>query len=179
MSYRRDIITSETNSKPLVARRAWLLLIIIITAVLQNTGIFPPRIFGVSALPLLPLAICISMFEREWAGIILCVVAGVFCDIPMATGDGFYAIFFLIVCFISGLLITSRMRNNLLTASLIGFVACMLQALTYWLIFYAFKGYGQGLFFEFYLPSAIYSFLFVPFFYFIVRAVFRKYQTEI
>jgi len=179
MSYRRDIVTSETNSKPLVARRAWLLLIIIITAVLQNTGIFPPRILGVSALPLLPLAICISMFEREWAGIMLCVVAGVFCDIPMATGDGFYAIFFLIVCFISGLLITSRMRNNLLTALLIGSVTCVLQALIYWLVFYVSEGYGQNLFFTFYLPSAFYSFLFVPVFYFIVRAIFGKYQTEI
>lgn len=178
MSYRREIVTSETNSRPLVVRRVWLVLIIIVTAVLQNTGIFPPEIFGFSALPLLPLAVCISMFEREWAGTLICVLAGVLCDMPLAEGDGFYAIFFLVICFITSLLITSRMRNNLMTAFLIGSVACLLQTLVYWLVFYVFKGYGQTLFFTYYLPCAIYTFLFMPVFYFIVRAIFAKYQTE-
>lgn len=168
----------ETDKKPLIIRRCIFAAIILVVAVLQNTGIFPPRIFSVATIPLLPLAVCISMFERSWFGVLMGIVAGVFCDTTLAGGDGFFAIYFAIICFLTSVLITRVMRNNFLCALLIGSVACVGGAVIYWLKFYVAKGYGFSLIFSYYLPSAIYAIVFIPVFYFIIRAIFGKYLTE-
>ena len=55
------------STKILFVRRTVFVLLILAVHILQNTrGLFP-EIFGVKANPLIPLVICIGMFEREIA----------------------------------------------------------------------------------------------------------------
>ena len=92
-------------------------------------GLFP-EIFGVKANPLIPLVICIGMFEREIAGAVLGMLAGILWDSVSPMGDGYNALLLMLAGAAAGLLIDYLMRNNLMTALLLsGFCAYILGIL--------------------------------------------------
>ena len=70
------------STKILFVRRTVFVLLILAVHILQNTrGLFP-EIFGVKANLLIPLVICIGMFEREIAGAVLGMLAGILHRLP-------------------------------------------------------------------------------------------------
>ena len=80
------------DNKNLYIRRALFAVLIVLTAVFQHTKGAVPSIFGARAFLLIPLAVCISMFEKSMGGLSFGILAGILWDAATVRGDGFYAI---------------------------------------------------------------------------------------
>lgn len=164
------------NTKILIIRRAAFAVIILLAHILQNTNGFFPEIFGARAFLLIPLAVCIGMFEREITGAVFGLFAGALWDSVSGLGDGWNTLFLMLTGALCGLLINVLMRNHLLTALILSAAANVIYVSLYLLFFVIARGLDSAgyLFLTFYLPSAVYSFLFTPIFYITVRAIMKK-----
>ena len=172
-------MTMDNRRKKLILRRGILALLILLLSVLQNTDGFFPQIFGTRALLLIPAVTCISMFERDIAGMFFGLFAGALWDI-FASGGDFNALFLLAAGFLCGTLINTIMRNNLVTATLLSFAAAVLYSIGYWLIHYVFAGLdcAGAMLLRYYLPGIFYTVLFAPLIFIIIRAIEKKFTDE-
>lgn len=146
--------------------------LILLCSLLQNTGHLIPSVFGAHAWILVPLVVCISMFEHNLEATIFAVVAGALWDVYSAWGDGFHALMMFAISTSVALLLNYLMRNNLVTSLLLGAITVVFYGLVHWLIFVVIRGTG-GAFHSlvtFYLPTMLYTYLFTPVFYILVRA---------
>lgn len=168
------------STKILIIRRAIFAVIILLAHIFQNTGGVFPEAFGIRANLLLPLVVCLGMFEREIAGAFLGLLAGVLWDTAAGLGDGYNALFLMLVGAACGLLINLLMRNNLMTALLLSAAVCTLYAVLYAVFFLLAEGVDSVgyLLIRYYLPSAAYTFVFTPFWYLAVRAVMRRTKVK-
>ncbi len=173
MQFTENMSKAKLN---LYIRRVVFVLVIFFVAMLQNTPHLFPTIFGSHAFLLIPLVVCIAMFERDLASTLMGIFAGALWDVSAAWGDGFNAIFLMLIATIVGLLINYLMRNNLSSAMLLGGVSIIAYTIIHWFIFIVCRGIDGAfkLLLTFYLPSAIYTFLFVPVFYIIMRSFLQK-----
>lgn len=166
------------NTAVLVTRRVLLALLIFCSHILQNVLSFPPEIFGVRCWLLISLTVCIGMFERESAGLMLGLFAGLLWDVVSGHGDGFNTLFLMVIGAVCGLLINLWMRNNLLTALLLSGGAHVLYILLY-MVFFILAGGVQDagfLLLRYYLPTCLYSLLLTPIYYFAVRFLMKRLQ---
>jgi len=164
------------QTKKTVLRRAIFSCLILLAAVLQNTpGLFP-EIFGVPAMLLIPVVVCTGMYERDIPGLFYGLFAGIVWDICSAGPPGLNAVMLMTFGFVSGALIGTVMRNNLVTALLLTGSAVFIYNTVYWIFAYVVKAYDGALmaYLTFYLPSVLYTVLLMPVFYFIVKAVKNK-----
>lgn len=168
------------DNKEEIKRRAAFAALIIFTAVLQNTDGLFPKIFGVGAMLLVPLTVCIGMFENDVAGMLFGLLSGVIWDFYSANTDGFYAIVLVTAGYACSFLIARYMRNNVVTATVYCAVTSFICATLYFLIFSLPKaGSGAGeAYLRFYLVSIIYTVLLTPLYYFFVRAIAVKFMRE-
>ncbi len=162
------------SSRNIYIRRALTVLLVFVTALFQHSG-FVPALFGAPALLLVPLTVCIAMFERSIPGMCFGVLAGLLWDFAASGGDGFFSVMLTAVGFISGALVTFLFRNNIRAALILSLGALTVCNISYWLMFIVRKGYegGADLLFTRYLPSALYSLVFVFVYYYIVKAIFN------
>lgn len=172
-------MTLETERKKLILRRGSLALILLVLSVLQNTDGFFPQIFGVRALLLIPAVVCIAMFERDLAGMLFGLFAGALWDMN-AGGASFNALYLLAVGFICGTLINTIMRNNIITASILGMIFIPVYIVGYWFFYYIVGGLDMAgfMFLRYYLPSIAYTALFLPLMFIIVRSIEKHYSEE-
>ncbi len=164
------------KKKALYIRRAVFILSILLIALIQNTAHLLPSIFGSHPFLLIPLVICLGMFETSLVAALMGALAGALWDVTVAAGDGYNALVLMLFATATSLLISYLMRNNISTALLLGGAAIVLYCILHWFIFVVCSG-AQGGFitlFIFYLPSAIYTFVFLPIFYIVLRALLRK-----
>lgn len=168
------------NTKLLIARRLIFALVILLTHILQNSTGLVPTVFGARAFLLIPLSVCIAMFEKELAGALLGLFAGALWDSVSGTADGYYTFFFMLVGAVCGFLINVLMRNHLLTALILCALTSLAFSAAYVLFFVIAGGVDSGgyLFLRYYLPSCLYTELFVPLFYLLVREIMRRTATE-
>lgn len=164
------------NTKILIVRRLIFAFIILITHILQNSRGFVPNIFGARAFLLIPLVVCIAMFEKELAGAGLGLFAGALWDTVSGIGDGYDAFFLMMLGAVCGFLLNVIMRNHLLTALILVLVSCLLYSGTYVVFFVLSEGVDSVgyLFLRYYLPSCAYTTLFTPIYYLLVRVVMRR-----
>lgn len=164
------------SKRSLYIRRTVFILLIIFAAILQNTPHLFPTIFGVRAFLLIPIVVCIAMFERDLVATLMGIFAGALWDVTMAVGDGYNALFMMIIATAVGLLINYLMRNNLSTALLLCGISILLYVILYWFFFVICRGIEGGaiLLLTYYLPSALYTFIFVPIIYFAMRSFLQK-----
>ncbi len=195
----RERITFDSRTRPPEdgvvkrARRPWsnekkhkfystlfLVLLILLCHLLQNTPHMFPTVFGAHCFLLVPLIVCIAMFLHNLPATLMCTFAGVLWDISAANLDGFNAIFFLLASTGIALLMNYLMRNNLRSALLIGALTILLYVTLHWLCFVILRGVPGGLLVypTYYLPSALYSFLFTPVFYAILRRFMRRLRER-
>lgn len=167
------------KKKKIIIRRVCLAALILLLSVLQNTDGFFPQLFGVRALLLIPAVVCISMFERDIAGMFFGLFAGALWDIFSQGGD-FNALFLLCVGFLCGTLINTVMRNNIVTASLLSIIAATLYSVGYWLIHYFIADMDNAfrMLARFYLPVIGYTVVFAPILFIIIRALEKKFSIE-
>ncbi len=172
-------MTLESQRKKLITRRLCLALILLLLSVLQNTDGFFPQIFGVRALILIPAVVCMAMYERDIWGMLLGLFAGALWDIT-ASGASFNALYLLTVGFVCGTLINTIMRNNVVTAMILSTLATLIYNIGYWAVSFVGGGMDNSGFIlvRYYLPSILYTMLFIPLTFITVRAVEKKFSVE-
>lgn len=146
-------------------------LMILLVSLLQNTPYLFPDFSGARAWLLIPLVVCISMFERDLKATAIGVFAGALWDVYSAWGDGFHTIMMFFISTTIFLLLDYLMRNNLVTSLLLGAVSIVVYCLLHWFIFVVCRRLGDAghLLLTYYLPTMLYTFAFTPVFYIIVR----------
>lgn len=161
-------------------RRAVLAMFIIVAAILQNTDHLFPTIFGIRVFLLIPVVVCISMFEKDVA-VFFGAFAGLLWDITSPTPDGFNTITLLLMAAICGALINYIMRNNIKTAILLTSCALIIYSLCYWLFFVVPMGFEGGamMLFTYYLPCCAYTIVFMPLIYFMIREFIKKLRNSL
>lgn len=166
----------ELKRRDNIKRRILLAVMIIVTFILQTTGGFFPAPFGIHACLLVPATVCIAMFEREFSGLFFGLAAGMMLETVSPDSVCFYSVMFTLIGFTSGMLITYLMRNNLVTATIFTFAFTLILNSLYCLFFYAFDGIGitLGFYIRYYFISAIYTTIFTPIFYLLVRLSVKK-----
>lgn len=162
------------SSRNIYIRRVLTALLVFVTALFQHSG-FIPELFGAPAMLLVPLTVCIAMFERSIPGMCFGVLAGLLWDFAASGGDGFFSVMLTAVGFFSGALVTFIFRNNIRAALILSFGALTVCNASHWIMFIVRKGYegGADLLFSRYLPSVLYSLIFVFVYYYMVSLVFR------
>lgn len=167
------------NNKPKYVRYVIYVALIVLAAVLQNSLNIIPTVFGARAFILLPLCVCIAMFEREISSAVFGVVAGVLWDVSSGQ-DGFNALLLLLICAVCSLLVSHLMRRNVLTATVLGAGSVAAYNIIYVLINLVAQGAGNSIkqLFTFYLLSGIYTIIFVPVCYFLISYIYENHKTE-
>lgn len=170
----------EFENKNIYIRRLCLAGLVLVTALLQNTEGLLPSPLGFRAMPLIPAVVCVAMYERELSGMFFGAFAGLLWDGAARTGTNLNAFLLTILAFVCGCLITHLMRNNILTALLLGGSATAL-----FLLFYFFKDFvvcgrldGAYKLLTFYIPSTVYTVLFLPILYYAVLRIERKFSDR-
>ena len=174
------VTAREFDNRNLYIRRLCLAGGLVLVALLQNINGLLPSFFGLRAMPLIPAVVCIAMFEREMSGMFFGVFAGLLWDSTAVRGDHFHAVLVTVIAFTCGALITHLMRNNFITAVLLSGgsillynIACIVRDLVIGKHLDA--GYTV---LTFYIPSGIYSLLFVAPLYFLVRALVKRFPDR-
>lgn len=176
MEIKMDSDRFSTENRINLTRRAKLAAIILITFLLQNTAGLFPHPWGVPAMLLVPAVVCAGMFEREIPGMIFGLFAGILLDAFSAESLCFHSIALTATGFLSGLLVTRLLRNNLKTSLLLSFCALLIYNCAYF-VFCVWKYSGESALSVFagtYLASVAYTAVFIPFFYLIIRSVSKK-----
>ncbi len=143
---------------------------------IQSSTPIIPAIFGVKPNPAFVLLIVFAMFGGEWAGIFGGLALGIATDVISAAPDGFNALFMMIVGLISALLSIYLFNRRLPAAMVLTGICSAAYYLALWLVEELPRGYdGVGFYLLRYsLPSAVYSFLFVFPFWFIIGTMSRQ-----
>lgn len=159
-------------------RRAVLAALAVLTFTFQNTGGLFPAPFDIHAMLLIPLTICIAMFEREFAGIFFGLLSGVMLDAFSSQSTVFNSLFFTVIGFAAGSLITYLMRNNLLCATIMTSAAALFYTALSFIVYIDFEVVSSPLFvyFRYYFTSALYTVILTPVYYFLVRAVSKQFK---
>ena len=164
------------DNKPKYIRWAIFASLLIASVVLQNSIGGLSEIFSARVFLCIPFLVAVSMFEREVPAAVFGVLAGALWDVSSGV-DGFNTITLMASGAICSLLISHLMRNNLVTALVLGAGAIA----AYEIIYVAVRFWGAGSpirqIFTFYLPSFIITVLFVPICYFIVKSIYDSYKV--
>ena len=163
----------SSYKKSMYIRRALLALLVVATALFQNTKGALPEFHGVRAMPLAVLVAVIALFERSFAGFAFGFLSGVLWDFSLADGDGFFAVLLCLIGFICGAASSFFLRNNIFSALFVSFVSALVTIGSYWVFFLFLKGYDPSakLLLSFYLPSCFYTLLFSPIYYYLIRSL--------
>lgn len=146
-----------------------------LTAAFQHTDGAIPAFFGAKAMVLIPLTVVIGMYERSMPGLAFGVLAGVLWDFASVRGDGFFSVCLAVTGYLSGVLVTYYLRNNILSALLLGAASSFGINTLYWFIFIYRDGYegAVSLLTGYYLPSAVYSLMFIFIYYYLAGLIVR------
>lgn len=161
-------------------RRGTFLFLIVLSSAIQHSGVLTPELFSAKAMLIIPALVAVSMFEKSMAGLFFGAVSGILWDFASAKGDGFFSVLLAATGYLICVLLTYFMRNNIYSAVIINTVCCVAVNVIYWLWFIFAKGY-EGAFsvlFSFYLPSALFTSLFIFIYYYLVSFVVKITTKE-
>ncbi len=147
-------------------------LIGLMTFFIQATELLP-AVFGVRALPLFALVLCVSVFSNVTSSFVVGLCAGVLMDMVGAAFDGFHALALVLTAVVCSLLTEFLFNDRLVTTLVLSLGFTALYYFVYWLCFIAFRGYpSAGLYLLRYsLLQTIYTVLFVVPFYYIIKYI--------
>ncbi|MDR2647582.1 MAG: rod shape-determining protein MreD [Oscillospiraceae bacterium] len=162
------------NQRKLYLRRVILAVFVVFTAMAQNVP-WLPAIFGIRALPLIPLVVTIAVLDTEPAAIGAGFFAGVFWDLS-ANAHGLHAIFCTCTAFAVAMLMRYLLNRNRIAVFLLSACAVAFYLFAHWMTAHVFSGHDLPiyLFVRYYLPSFVYTILFLPIDYLLVNAVVRR-----
>lgn len=166
------------NNKPKIKRRVIFVFFIIITAIIQNTGSRFNGVFSAHAFLLIPLSVSISMFEREITAALLGALAGLLWDLSSGL-DGYNMLIIMLISAVCSILISRLMRNNIVTAVVLGLLALAVFIFLYIIIFIVLDGgsYPHSQIIRFYIPSFVFTSAFIPIYYYLIKMIFNYNRT--
>lgn len=146
---------------------------IIIAFIIQTTPYLLPEVFGGKAILLIPLALSVSVFEKEIPSMIFGAVCGLLEDCSYGGTIGFYSISLVVTCYVVSVLTENYIRTNLLTAMLASFFCIPAIISLQFVFYYIFMGYTNisGFFVKHYLSRIFYTLAFMPVFYILNRQI--------
>lgn len=153
-------------------RRALLTLLIFLVAMAQNVP-WLPAIFGVSALPLLPLVIAVAALDQALPGVLFGAIAGLLWDVSSASAIP-HAIYLTIAAFACAMLMRYVLIRNRLTVGLLMFLTTAGYLLLRWGIDCAGLEGGAWVLLRFSLPSLVYTMLLAPLTYLLTQSIVRR-----
>ena len=158
---------------------AWGLLILLFSLLQMMPHAF--EIFGAQPLFLVPLVVCIALFNGPIGGAAAGLAAGLLWDLYATHIYGFNGLILMIIGCVAGLLIWLLLRNTWLTAWMLCAAAALAQVTLDWLFCYLIAGRdGPGwVLLHTYLPNALYTALLSPLFYFLARGVIRTLRKRV
>ena len=153
----------------------FVVLVTLVYALTDARGVLPVWV-GVKPLVMIPLIICIAMFEGDVTGAAMGAYAGALMDAGNMGVFGFSAILLMLCGFTAGILITYLMRNNVFTALLLCSGTVFIYGFLYWFFFYAIVRYASAfhVFIRYFIPAMLYTAVCMPIFYFIYLFFIRR-----
>ena len=170
----------EKEVKILLKRRLITAAIIILCALLQTTIGYFPSLFGAHFFILIPLCVCISVFEQVRWSAAFGILAGALWDLSHGGGDGYNALFLFLACAVCGVLVRYLMQKNLVTSLVLSSGACLLYSVFYVMFFISAQGIERPayLFVRYYLLSAVLSALLTFVFYPVCKSLAQRFAVE-
>ena len=155
-------------------------LVMLAVFILQSAPGALPRVFGVSPLPLIPLAVIIAMYEGDTGGAVFGLAAGLLIDVNAVHTAGFAALVLMLVGCVCGLLVIHLMRNTVLTCLTLSAGASLFYCLLHWLIFYLIPGKEEPLRYllHYSLVRAVYTAALCVPLYLLMRRLTRKKRRK-
>ncbi|MEG0692589.1 MAG: rod shape-determining protein MreD [Oscillospiraceae bacterium] len=136
------------------------------------------QIFGVKPVLILPLVVCISMYEGVMPSAIVAMIAGLLWDISSDKLFGFNAIILLSCSVLISLVCIYYLRTKLVNS--IGFccITALLQGLLDFVFYYAIWNYSNVsvILLHDILPTIVYTVLLTPIFYYLIRLIGVKFN---
>ncbi len=168
----------QYSSKERYIRYCLYGVVAVATVLLQFSDISFPSIFGARAFLLIPLTIAVAMYEREVPAAVFGAITGLLWDINSAN-EGFSTLVLMLLSAAASILISHFMQNNIVTAFVLGGGAVAIYELLYIFVNIILSGAGGAfrLFFTFYLPSFVYTIIFVPVFYYLVKWIYSSHKA--
>lgn len=150
-------------------------LILLLVSVLQCAPRVFPAIGGAHPVPLIPMVVCIAMFEGPLTGAGVGVGAGILWAVYTDRLFGFDALLLLVTGCVCGLLVQVLIRNNWMSALLLNGTVLVAYTLIDWLVRFVLFADEGALFALWYilLPNMLYTFALYPLIYWIAYRVAR------
>lgn len=164
------------------SRLKWVtyILELFLVYIIQYTPNLLPSFLGVKPLLLVVFALSISMFESENRAMWIGLIAGLLMDLGSSTVFGFNALILMILCYVCGILVVFLMRNNIVSAMVLGISGLLLMELLRWFFVYVLWG-DPKIWYYLYaimLPRVVYSAVLIPAAFFFNRALVSHMEEE-
>ena len=164
------------------SRLKWVtyILELFLVFIIQCTPNLLPAFLGVRPLLLVVVALSISMFESEGSAMWIGLIAGLLMDIGSSGVFGFNALFLMILCFFCGTLVVFLMRNNIVSAMVLGIAGLLIMELMRWLFIYVLWGDPKVWYYLYavMLPRVVYSAVLIPVAFYFNRALVSHMDEE-
>ena len=150
-------------------------MVLLVTSLFQAAPRLFPAIGGAHPTPLIPLVVCIAMFEGPFTGAAVGIGGGLLWALYADRLFGFDALLLLAVGCACGLLIQLLLRNNWLSALLLNAATLVTYVLVDWLTRFVLFADADAWFalYGILLPNALYTFLLSPIMYWLIYLVAR------
>lgn len=170
----------ELTKKEKTTKYLCYCLLIGLGALLQNVGGLWLDIAGAHCFWLIPLAVVLGIDEDERVSSLLGLFAGLLWDCVSAQHMGFNAVFLMVVCYLSSVLVTYLLVSTFWVKAVSCLIAELLYVLLYWIMFVLTKG-GDGSvisFANFYFPSFVYTGVMTLLIVLVLKPVTHKLNKE-
>ncbi len=147
---------------------------------LHYTELFTFQIRHASLMLLLPLLLTVAMNDTGMGGLLYGLFFGLLCDSVSSFSACYHTLFFMFCGFAVSALSRYIFNRNLPAAITLSLVFSLLYFGLKWLIFYYFTGVQGKMFYllQFSLPSALFTGVSILPFYFIERALSRRFARR-
>lgn len=167
-------------TKRKIQRYTLYAVMLLLASIFQNTLHIFPEILSVRPVLLISVSVCIAMFEGEAIGALAGFLAGAVWDTVTVAADGYNAFYLMTACAVCGMVLRVFMRNNLITFFMMNSLVTSIYFIFYVLFFISARGVAHGgiMLLRYYLPMAVYSILLTPIWYYIIKAVNRRFSSD-
>lgn len=166
------------NSKTVFKWIIYSLLLLFLYSL--QTAPFFLQIGNVKPFLLIPLAVCISLYEEETTSAVFGLVTGFLWDFSSGKVFGFFGIIIMICCIAITLLSMYLIRVNIVNALIAILAVCLVLNIYDFVFYYLIWGYEKVMYiFWNSLLSTIYTVILATPFYYLVRRITEKYSGTI
>lgn len=155
-------------------------VVILLSTILQSLPRLFPSVGGSHPILVIPVVVCIAMFEGPIGGAAAGIAGGILWDLFSDRLLGFNALLLLFICCACGLMAQLLIRNNLLSSLLMTAAALFSQGILDWFFNVVLLSESEPVYILLHLtlPNMLYSFVLTPIIYFIVYAMARKLRNR-